>query len=103
MIFEVINDGMNNYTIRNINGDLMANVVGDTLRGKNALDMEYKMTVKGDSAYYEFGSIVTGYQRISQEEYNKLFEAQKAPVEEPAPAEPTLPAEAPVTEVPAVQ
>ena len=35
------------------------------------------MNVKGDSAYYEFGSITTGYARISQDEYKKIFDAQK--------------------------
>jgi len=39
------------------------------------------MRVKGDSAYYEFGEdesgkIVTGYMRISKDEYDKIFKAQ---------------------------
>ena len=35
------------------------------------------MTVKGDSAYYEFGGITTGYARISKEEYEDIFASQK--------------------------
>jgi len=72
MIFEVIPNEGNNYIIRNINGDLKATVQDGALRGKNTLDMEYKMNVKGDSAYYEFGGIVTGYKRITKEEYDRV-------------------------------
>ena len=39
--------------------------------------MEYKMNVKGDSAYYEFGGIVTGYKRISKDEYEKIVASLK--------------------------
>ncbi|MCQ2063745.1 MAG: hypothetical protein MJY99_10485 [Fibrobacter sp.] len=77
MIFEVLTENGTDYTIRNVNGDLSAQIVNDTLRGKNSLDMEYTMSVKGDSAYYNFGSITTGYKRISDSEYRKLFDAQK--------------------------
>ena len=35
------------------------------------------MKVKGDSAYYEFGSITTGYKRISKSQYDEIFAAQK--------------------------
>lgn len=77
MIFEVLTENGTDYIIRNINGDLNAKIVGDTLRGKNSLDMEYTMFVKGDSAYYNFGSITTGYKRISEAEYKKMFEEQK--------------------------
>jgi hypothetical protein len=35
------------------------------------------MSVKGDSAYYEFGGITTGYVRISKEEYDDIFATQK--------------------------
>ena len=45
--------------------------------GKNTLDMPYCMSVKGDSAYYEFGGITTGYARISKEEYEDIFASQK--------------------------
>jgi hypothetical protein len=76
MIFEVIKDG-DNYIIRNINGDLSAKVSDGALRGKNSLDMEYVMRVKGDSAYYEFGSITTGYKRISKSQYDEIFATQK--------------------------
>ena len=44
---------------------------------KNSLDMPYCMNVKGDSAYYEFGGITTGYARISKEEYEDIFASQK--------------------------
>ena len=73
MAFEVLTENGTDYTIRNINGDLQATIQDGALRGKNALDMEYKMNVKGDSAYYEFGGIITGYKRISKEEYNKVI------------------------------
>lgn len=77
MIFEVLSDNNQDFTIRNVNGDLKANVDGDKLCGKNSLDMPYCMTVKGDSAYYEFGGITTGYARISKEEYEEIFATQK--------------------------
>lgn len=76
MIFEVINNG-ENYTIRNVNGDLNASIQDGKLCGKNTLDMPYCMSVKGDSAYYEFGGITTGYARISKEEYDDIFATQK--------------------------
>ena len=72
MAFEVLTENGTDYTIRNINGDLKATIQDGALRGKNTLDMEYKMNVKGDSAYYEFGGIVTGYKRISKEEYDRI-------------------------------
>lgn len=77
MIFEVLTENGTDFIIRNVNGDLTAKIVDGALRGKNSLDMEYVMNVKGDSAYYEFGSITTGYARISQDEYKKIFDAQK--------------------------
>lgn len=82
MIFEVLTENQKDYTIRNINGDLSAKIEDGALRGRNSLDMEYKMTVKGDSAYYEFGSITTGYKRISKDEYESIFATlQKANVQ----------------------
>lgn len=77
MIFEVLTENGSDYIIRNVNGDLTAQIVDGSLRGKNSLDMEYVMNVKGDSAYYEFGSITTGYQRISQEEYQQIYASQQ--------------------------
>ena len=74
MAFEVLTENGTDYTIRNINGDLKATVQDGALRGKNTLDMEYKMNVKGDSAYYEFGGIVTGYKRITKEEYDRVMQ-----------------------------
>lgn len=76
MVFEVLTENGLDYTIRNVNGDLKALVDGDTLRGKNSLDMEYKMAVKGDSAYYSFSGIVTGYARISKEQYDAILAGQ---------------------------
>jgi len=77
MIFEVLSNDNQNFTIRNVNGDLSAQIQGDKICGKNSLDMQYCMSVKGDSAYYEFGGITTGYKRISQEEYETIFASQK--------------------------
>jgi hypothetical protein len=77
MIFEVLTENGSDYIIRNINGDLNAKVENGALRGKNSLDMEYVMKVKGDSAYYEFGSITTGYKRISKAQYDEIYAAQK--------------------------
>ena len=81
MIFEVFSDNNVDFTIRNVNGDLNAKLDNGILRGKNSLDMDIMMRVKGDSAYYEFGEdesgkIVTGYMRISKDEYDKIFKAQ---------------------------
>lgn len=82
MIFEVLTENQKDYTIRNVNGDLSATIRDGALRGKNSLDMEYSMRVKGDSAYYEFGSITTGYKRISKDEYDRIFATlQKATIE----------------------
>ena len=77
MAFEVLTENGTDFIIRNINGDLKANIQDGALRGKNSLDMEYKMNVKGDSAYYEFGGIVTGYKRISKEEYDRIVATLK--------------------------
>ena len=77
MIFEVLTDNNQDYTIRNVNGDLSATIQDGKLCGKNSLDMPYCMSVKGDSAYYEFGGITTGYARISKEEYEDIFASQK--------------------------
>lgn len=77
MVFEVLPVDAQNYTIRNINGDLNASVSDGKICGKNSLDMQYCMSVKGDSAYYEFGGITTGYKRISKQEYETIFASQK--------------------------
>ena len=76
MVFEVFqtNPGENNYTIRNINGDLQAHIEGDTLlTGTNALDMPFYMRVKGDSAFYQFGTIISTYSRIDAAKYEEIF------------------------------
>lgn len=77
MIFEVLTTDNTNFTIRNINGDLKATRTDAKICGTNTLDMVYCMSVKGDSAYYEFGGITTGYKRIGKSEYDQLFAAQK--------------------------
>ncbi|MCQ2089363.1 MAG: hypothetical protein MJY93_03855 [Fibrobacter sp.] len=76
MIFEVIPSG-SDFIIRNINGDLNATPDDGKICGKNSLDMVYCMSVKGDSAYYEFGGITTGYKRISKQDYDAIFASQK--------------------------
>ena len=81
MIFEVFTENNVDYTIRNVNGDLSAKLSDGILRGKNSLDMDILMRVKGDSAYYEFGEdesgkIVTGYKRISKVEYDEIYKKQ---------------------------
>lgn len=76
MIFEVFQTkpGENDYTIRNINGDLYASIEGDSvLTGKNSLNMPFFMRVKGDSAFYQFGTIISRYKRIDASKYQKLF------------------------------
>lgn len=97
MIFEVLSSDNQNFTIRNINGDLTAQAQSDKICGKNSLDMPYCMTVKGDSAYYEFGGITTGYKRISKSEYDTILASQKKAIEEhtfPKAEEPVAPTEA---------
>lgn len=78
IIFEVLPKAENSsdYIIRNLNGDLEASIQNDTLRGKNSLNMEFFMVVNGDSAYYQFENIRTGYKRISQSEYEAIFKEQ---------------------------
>jgi hypothetical protein len=76
MVFEVFQTkpGENNYTIRNINGDLFASIEGDSvLTGKNSLDMPFYMRVKGDSAFYQFGTIISKYKRIDANKYQSIF------------------------------
>lgn len=72
-VFEVLmSENGGDYIIRNIYGDLTAKVDNGALRGKNNVDMDYSMTVRGDSAFYVFADITTGYKRISKEEYDKI-------------------------------
>ena len=77
MIFEVLTENGTDYIIRNINGDLSATYKDGAIRGKNSYDMEYVMKVKGDSAFYEFGQITTGYKRITKDEYESIFSTLK--------------------------
>lgn len=73
IVFEVLQNEQS-YIIRNQNGDLFAMPTSDKkLCGKNSLNMDYCMSVKGDSAYYEFSGIVTGYKRIDKASYDKIF------------------------------
>jgi hypothetical protein len=80
LIFEVLSTGNNKYTIRNINGDLQASIENDVLTGKNSLDMPFSMKVKGDSAYYQFGTIITGYKRIDKTAYDAIYKTQTSVV-----------------------
>lgn len=76
MIFEVfqVTPGENLYTIRNINGDLSASIEGDSvLTGKNSLDMPFSMRVEKDSAFYQFGTIISKYARIDEASYREQF------------------------------
>ena len=71
-IFEVLSENGTDFIIRNVYGDLTAKIENGALRGKNNVDMDYSMTVKGDSAFYVFAEITTGYKRITKEEYDKI-------------------------------
>lgn len=78
-VFEVFQTapGKNDYTIRNIFGDLHASIEGDSvLKGMNSEQMPIAMRVKGDSAFYEFASIITGYKRIDSTAYKTLSQKQ---------------------------
>ncbi len=76
MVFEVLQNGQD-YIIRNVNGDLNASPNEGKICGENSLNMPYCMDVKGDSAYYEFGGITTGYKRIDKAQYDAIFATQK--------------------------
>ncbi|MBR4917109.1 MAG: hypothetical protein IKZ45_08570 [Fibrobacter sp.] len=78
-IFEVLTENGEDYIIRNIYGDLTAKVEDGALRGKNNVDMDYSMRVKGDSAYYLFADITTGYKRITKDEYDRIFATLSKP------------------------
>ncbi|HHX15429.1 MAG TPA: hypothetical protein GX724_04640 [Fibrobacter sp.] len=76
MIFEVKRTDDGKYTISNINGSLNAEYKEKALRGKNSLDMDFSMEVKGDSAFYTFGSVTTSYKRIDADTYKKILATQ---------------------------
>ena len=78
-IFEVLTENGQDFIIRNIHGDLTAKIEDGELRGKNDIGMDYSMKVKGDSAYYLFADITTGYKRISKDEYDKIFATLSKP------------------------
>ena len=79
-IFEVLTaENGQDFIIRNIHGDLSAKLENGELRGKNDIGMDYSMKVKGDSAYYLFADITTGYKKISKEEYDKIFSTLSKP------------------------
>lgn len=63
MTFEVVPDGGNKVKIVNENGSLNGEFKGGKIVGKNELDMEFEMVVKGDSAFYTFAEITTSYGR----------------------------------------
>lgn len=64
MNFEVVNDGGNKVKIVNENGTLNGEITDGKIIGKNELDMEFQMVVKGDSAFYTFADITTRYARV---------------------------------------
>lgn len=80
LIFEVFQNADLSFTIQNINGGFQAKRINDTLTGENSLGMPFYMTVKGDSAYYRFGTIITGYQRIDEATYKQIFATQQPAV-----------------------
>lgn len=87
-VFEVFKTApdSNDYTIRNVFGDLHASLEGDSvLKGMNSEQMPIAMRVRGDSAYYEFANIISGYKRIDSTTY-KALSAKQAPI----PAEPKV-------------
>ena len=71
-IFEVLSENGTDFIIRNVYGDLTAKIENGALRGKNSVDMDFSMKVKGDSAFYLFADITTNYKRITKEEYDKI-------------------------------
>ncbi len=76
-IFEVVQNS-EGFMVKNVNGGLQGRVVNDTLTGVNSLEMPFYMTVKGDSAFYQFGSVVTGYKRIDETEYRRILSAMQS-------------------------
>lgn len=56
----------NKVKIVNENGTLNGEIVEGKIVGKNELGMSFEMIVKGDSAYYTFADITTGYKRIKE-------------------------------------
>ncbi|MDR1760493.1 MAG: hypothetical protein LBR60_08220 [Fibrobacter sp.] len=76
-IFEVAQNS-EGFVVQNINGGFQARIVNDTLTGVNTLGMPFHMTVKGDSAFYEFGSVVTGYKRINETEYRHILSTMQS-------------------------
>lgn len=62
--FTVEANGENKVKIVNENGTLLGEIKDGKIIGKNELGMGFEMTVKGDSAYYTFADITTGYKRV---------------------------------------
>lgn len=90
IVFEVLKNN-NQYIVRNVNGDLTADPSADgKICGRNSLNMAYCMSLKGDSAYYEFADIVTGYKRISKEQYDKIFATKSKATFKPIGADTTV-------------
>ncbi len=75
--FEVLTAG-EYFIIRNINGDLSADLVNNELKGENAVGMEFFMRVDGNTAYYDFSGVVTKFQRISKGEYDNMVSKLRA-------------------------
>lgn len=63
LTFSVEDAGAGKVKIVNENGALTGELVEGKIVGQNALGMSFQMVVKGDSAYYTFAGITTGYKR----------------------------------------
>ncbi len=64
MTFEVTSEGGNKVKISNENGSLMGEIKNGKIVGKNDLNMDFQMVVRGDSAFYTFAEIMTTYVRV---------------------------------------
>lgn len=63
LTFTVEDAGSGKVRIVNENGALQGEITGGKIVGQNQLGMSFEMSVKGDSAYYTFAGITTGYKR----------------------------------------
>lgn len=85
--FEVVDDQSGAYFIRDINGKFIATKQNRKICGKNSLNKDFCINVKGDSAYYEIDGATTNFIRISKEEYDKIFEMRQNAIMEQKQAE----------------
>ena len=52
--------------ITNENGVLKGEITKEGIVGKNELGMDFKMQVKGDSAFYTFAEVTTKYSKVKK-------------------------------------